>query len=53
VGELTATKEQYQKWMKYATSFYIGFDATQRVFIGLKSVADDQESAVYYWMVGW
>ncbi|RDW82376.1 hypothetical protein BP6252_03488 [Coleophoma cylindrospora] len=53
VGQLTATQAQYQKWMKAATSFYVGFSQGRRVFVGLKSIADDKKSAEYYWIFGW
>ena len=53
VGELTANEEQYNRWMKIATSFFIGNETSRRLFVGLKSVASDRKTARYYWITGW
>lgn len=53
VGEVEASFEQYQRWLKLATSFSVGFAGTRRLFVGLKSVADDRKTAKFYWMFGW
>ncbi len=52
VGEVTATEEQCKVWMKNATSFYIGYAGSRRIFVGLKNVNPDK-SAKYYWFFGW
>lgn len=53
IGEVNATKEQYQKWLKIATSFSVGFADTRRLFVGLKGVSADLNQAHIYWMFGW
>ncbi|KAF4987987.1 hypothetical protein FGRMN_10035 [Fusarium graminum] len=53
IGQLVATQDQYERWMKLANSFFVGFADTRRLFIGVKDVADDLQSAQYYWMFGW
>ncbi|KAJ5273388.1 hypothetical protein N7478_008513 [Penicillium angulare] len=53
VGQVEATPEQYQRWLKFATSFSVGFTDTRRLFIGLKSVSADLKTANFYWMFGW
>ena len=53
VGELTATEEQYQRWIKIAASFYVGTMGGRRIFVGLKSIAKDGKNARYYWLFTW
>ncbi|KAF5667140.1 FAD NAD(P)-binding domain-containing protein [Fusarium heterosporum] len=53
IGQLVATQGQYERWMKLGNSFFVGFADTRRLFIGVKDVADDLQSAQYYWMFGW
>lgn len=54
VGQLTATKEQYQRWMKtFAPSLFIGLAGHRHVAIGLKEISKNLESAGYYWIFGW
>ena len=53
VGELLANEDQYQRWSKIATSFFIGKTGSIRLFVGLKSVAPDRKSAKYYWIIVW
>ena len=53
VGEVEAHPEQYRKWLKLAASFSVGFADSCRLFIGLKSVAEDQSKAQFYWMCCW
>ncbi|MCJ1310402.1 hypothetical protein MMC25_004066 [Agyrium rufum] len=52
-GETRLTKEQYERQMAIATSFYIVFEGTYRVFIGLRDIAADLQSAKYYWQYTW
>lgn len=53
-GEVTATKEQYLRWLKMAHSFSTALAAgKRRLFIGLKSVSQDLEEAQFYWLFGW
>ncbi|KAF4445492.1 FAD/NAD(P)-binding domain-containing protein [Fusarium austroafricanum] len=53
IGQLVATRDQYERWMKLANSFCVGFADTRRLFVGVKDVAEDLKSAQYYWMFGW
>ncbi|KAJ5688796.1 hypothetical protein N7462_003188 [Penicillium macrosclerotiorum] len=53
VGQVEATHEQYQRWLKLGTSLSIGFTDTRRLFVGLKSVSKDLRKAQFYWMFGW
>ena len=53
IGELTLTKEQYERQLLIAHSFYIIFGTQYRMFCGLKSVAEDQSTATFYWFLFW
>ncbi|KAL9074953.1 MAG: hypothetical protein Q9157_004182 [Trypethelium eluteriae] len=53
MGEVIAPEEQYRRWSEIAASFYVGVSDGRRIFVGLKSIADDQKSAQYYWMYTW
>ena len=52
-GQLKATNKQYTRWMQIAPSFFVGLANQRYVFVGLKGVAKDRESADYYWHYGW
>lgn len=53
VGELTATPEQYKRWMQLATSFFPVLADGRRIVIALKEMAADLSSAQYYWLFNW
>ena len=49
-GEVTLTREQYERQMDLAKSAYVAVvDNTRRIFVGLNSVDPDAEHAHYYW----
>ncbi|KAK5169138.1 uncharacterized protein LTR77_006447 [Saxophila tyrrhenica] len=53
VGGLTATREQYMRWMKYGKSYYTLADPNIRLTVSMKWISEDQESAEYVWLYGW
>lgn len=53
VGEVDATKEQFKRWKRLATTFFVGYAGKRRMFLGLKNIAADGRSARYYWFFFW
>lgn len=53
VGEVTATRDQYERWMHLGTSWFTGFAADLRVTILLSEISADMATAKFYWLFGW
>ena len=52
-AELQLSKEQYERQIAIAPSYYIVYGDGARLFIGLKSIAHDKSTAEYYWLCTW
>ncbi|KUJ08170.1 FAD/NAD(P)-binding domain-containing protein [Mollisia scopiformis] len=52
-GQMVITKEQYQKELENGPSFYSTHSSKSHIFVGLKNISDDLETANYYWMYFW
>lgn len=53
LGELEATKDQYERWMGLGVSWFSAFADDLRVTILLSSVSPQLGKADYYWVFGW
>ena len=53
-GQAVLTKAQYQRQVELANSFYLAYDDNNlRITVGLINVAEDQETADYFWQLSW
>jgi len=52
-GEVTLTKEQYERQVALAPSFHMAQSPDFRIFIATKGVSEDKSTASYYWYVSW
>ena len=52
-GELQLSREEYERQIAIAPSFYILYGHEARVFVGLRSISEDKSTAQYYWMATW
>ena len=53
IGETKLSKEQYEKFLPKGPSYLVVTSSSVRLFVGLKNVADDQQSADSYWLINW
>lgn len=53
VAETTVNKSQLDRQLSIAHSAYVALGDGFFVFVGLKSIADDAQSATFYWFVIW
>lgn len=52
-ADVTLNKEQYERQVAIAPSFYFLQAQGFRVFIATKGISDDKSTAYYYWFLSW
>ena len=52
-GELQLSREEYERQIAIAPSYYILYGYGARFFVGLRNVSEDKSTAQYYWMATW
>ena len=52
-GEVTLTKEQYERQVAIAPSFYMAYAQDFRMLVATKGVSEDRSTSSYYWFVSW
>lgn len=52
-AEVTLNKEQYERQVAIASSFYLLQAQSFRLLVATKGVSDDKSTAHYYWFISW